>query len=153
MFFCFFFFKQKTAYEMRISDWSSDVCSSDLLYGFRHQGRRGDHADLRAQGRKADDVGACHATMQHIAAYRDYQSLDRPLAPSDGERVAQCLCRMFVPSIAGIQHRAIDLVGDQLHGARTLVPDDDHVSAHGVQSHSRIRSAEQTAELQSRMRI
>src|SRR3546814_9128130 len=31
--FCFFFFKQKTAYEMRISDWSSDVCSSDLLAG------------------------------------------------------------------------------------------------------------------------
>src|SRR3546814_5554311 len=30
----FFFFKQKTAYEMRISDWSSDVCSSDL--GTRH---------------------------------------------------------------------------------------------------------------------
>src|SRR3546814_6238645 len=29
--YCFFFFKQKTAYEMRISDWSSDVCSSDLL--------------------------------------------------------------------------------------------------------------------------
>src|SRR3546814_1361719 len=29
--FSFFFFKQKTAYEMRISDWSSDVCSSDLL--------------------------------------------------------------------------------------------------------------------------
>src|SRR3546814_3719465 len=32
---CCFFFKQKTAYEMRISDWSSDVCSSDLA------GRRG----------------------------------------------------------------------------------------------------------------
>src|SRR3546814_19703807 len=35
----FFFFKQKTAYEMRISDWSSDVCSSDLrvtgAYRFR----------------------------------------------------------------------------------------------------------------------
>src|SRR3546814_3496207 len=30
---CFFFFKQKTAYEMRISDWSSDVCSSDLPSG------------------------------------------------------------------------------------------------------------------------
>src|SRR3546814_11228683 len=31
LYFCiFFFFKQKTAYEMRISDWSSDVCSSDL---------------------------------------------------------------------------------------------------------------------------
>src|SRR3546814_5471729 len=31
VFIFFFFFKQKTAYEMRISDWSSDVCSSDLL--------------------------------------------------------------------------------------------------------------------------
>src|SRR3546814_13791288 len=31
MIFVFFFFKQKTAYEMRISDWSSDVCSSDLV--------------------------------------------------------------------------------------------------------------------------
>src|SRR3546814_14576290 len=31
LFLCFFFFKQKTAYEMRISDWSSDVCSSDLV--------------------------------------------------------------------------------------------------------------------------
>src|SRR3546814_8251387 len=30
----FFFFKQKTAYEMRISDWSSDVCSSDLVRTF-----------------------------------------------------------------------------------------------------------------------
>src|SRR3546814_7943158 len=30
VYFRFFFFKQKTAYEMRISDWSSDVCSSDL---------------------------------------------------------------------------------------------------------------------------
>src|SRR3546814_1025770 len=30
---CLFFFKQKTAYEMRISDWSSDVCSSDLTKG------------------------------------------------------------------------------------------------------------------------
>src|SRR3546814_5712662 len=39
----FFFFKQKTAYEMRISDWSSDVCSSDLAggnhmaYGFQRR--------------------------------------------------------------------------------------------------------------------
>src|SRR3546814_20297142 len=31
MFVFFFFFKQQTAYEMRISDWSSDVCSSDLV--------------------------------------------------------------------------------------------------------------------------
>src|SRR3546814_4965772 len=36
--FVFFFFKQKTAYEMRISDWSSDVCSSDLVEGDRQAG-------------------------------------------------------------------------------------------------------------------
>src|SRR3546814_4035832 len=36
MFMFLFFFNQKTAYEMRISDWSSDVCSSDL-YGLRHR--------------------------------------------------------------------------------------------------------------------
>src|SRR3546814_10880131 len=42
----FFFFKQKTAYEMRISDWSSDVCSSDL------QGRQaGRHRPCRPDGR------------------------------------------------------------------------------------------------------
>src|SRR3546814_1733855 len=34
----FFFFKQKTAYEMRISDWSSDVCSSDLCLRRRQPG-------------------------------------------------------------------------------------------------------------------
>src|SRR3546814_5624673 len=40
MFLCFFFFfKQKTAYEMRISDWSSDVCSSDLGVARHSQGR------------------------------------------------------------------------------------------------------------------
>src|SRR3546814_6821032 len=53
-YFVFFFFKQKTAYEMRISDWSSDVCSSDLG-GARHQEwschrRYGNH-DQRGRGR------------------------------------------------------------------------------------------------------
>src|SRR3546814_9108726 len=35
----FFFFKQKTAYEMRISDWSSDVCSSDLAKPYAYLAR------------------------------------------------------------------------------------------------------------------
>src|SRR3546814_2329021 len=33
---CVFFYKQKTAYELRISDWSSDVCSSDLYISYFH---------------------------------------------------------------------------------------------------------------------
>src|SRR3546814_365737 len=44
-----FFFKQKTAYEMRISDWSSDVCSSDLLDADR---ARSDHQQLRRHLRR-----------------------------------------------------------------------------------------------------
>src|SRR3546814_17701632 len=42
----FFFFKQKTAYEMRISDWSSDVCSSDLPEGPRASRRTFDRQDI-----------------------------------------------------------------------------------------------------------
>src|SRR3546814_8483634 len=42
---CLFFFKQKTAYEMRISDWSSEVCSSDLKLLADHQFVQGMIAD------------------------------------------------------------------------------------------------------------
>src|SRR3546814_5594255 len=44
--FFFFFFKQKTAYEMRISDWSSDVCSSDLPRPRRRALGRGGQARI-----------------------------------------------------------------------------------------------------------
>src|SRR3546814_3912487 len=53
-----FFFKQKTAYEMRISDWSSDVCSSDLVGGDHHVRRlqiaMHDQAAMRVLDRAAD---------------------------------------------------------------------------------------------------
>src|SRR3546814_20233351 len=45
----FFLFKQKTAYEMRISDWSSDVCSSDLLLQRRVDQKGGGDQPLRAR--------------------------------------------------------------------------------------------------------
>src|SRR3546814_3145368 len=51
-----FFFKQKTSYEMRISDWSSDVCSSDLIAEHRlARESRHDVAD-DAEGRQDHDV-------------------------------------------------------------------------------------------------
>src|SRR3546814_11930368 len=51
--FCCFFFKQKTAYEMRISDWSSDVCSSDLPWDRGPPGKPLDSAALPLlQGRQ-----------------------------------------------------------------------------------------------------
>src|SRR3546814_676349 len=80
----FFFFKQKTAYEMRISDWSSDVCSSDLLVTieppatgglrFRRTGRfeLHTHALAYALGSdyrvlKAPIGGSFHDTTEEIA--------------------------------------------------------------------------------------
>src|SRR3546814_21041267 len=54
----FFFFKQKTAYEMRISDWSSDVCSSDLSHGQRR--RRHAAGDHGPQTQKAADAAGGH---------------------------------------------------------------------------------------------
>src|SRR3546814_1590917 len=47
MFRYIFVYKQKTAYEMRISDWSSDVCSSDLPQGLPRDPREGDHQGVR----------------------------------------------------------------------------------------------------------
>src|SRR3546814_15963784 len=62
--YCVFFFKQKTAYEMRISDWSSDVCSSDLnlpeLLGIRKTAQCG-HAigESDVLGSRLTAHGAC----------------------------------------------------------------------------------------------
>src|SRR3546814_6252223 len=62
--FNFFFFKQKTAYDMRISDWSSDVCSSDLLVpeelgirqaGVEHALVAGDHLLAAVVGQRIGD--------------------------------------------------------------------------------------------------
>src|SRR3546814_20331826 len=50
----FFFFKQKTAYEMRISDWSSDVCSSDRQLQVLRLGHVDDRAQLLGQAGAAE---------------------------------------------------------------------------------------------------
>src|SRR3546814_9660042 len=61
--FFFFFFKQKTAYEMRISDWSSDVCSSDLRFLERrhqlgtHLGRPTVEGGLRRRAERLEFFG------------------------------------------------------------------------------------------------
>src|SRR3546814_15726005 len=77
----FFFFKQKTAYEMRISDWSSDVCSSDLFdIGF--EGRaRSDRAELQPPVDLAADidVGGTEAVARdkRLAGDRAFERVER----------------------------------------------------------------------------
>src|SRR3546814_14887879 len=86
----FFFFKQKTAYEMRISDWSSDVCSSDLhrdaegaVAGEAHHRQVG-AADLGADDRgKAVAAGPEKARRQVLAAF-----LEGRIGVADGAVVA-----------------------------------------------------------------
>src|SRR3546814_10420419 len=84
-----FFFKQKTAYEMRISDWSSDVCSSDLpfqravLLGFvfHHAGP----CRERPAAFTAGDGGQFRVSDRHLrpCAERQSQLLPEPLAAAD----------------------------------------------------------------------
>src|SRR3546814_9989012 len=77
----FFFFKQKTAYEMRISDWSSDVCSSDLRD--KPAPKPEDSVDIkdsnsasrwrRARTRAEKSMAYGRRTRAHIAADRNME--------------------------------------------------------------------------------
>src|SRR3546814_13612063 len=65
----FFFFKQKTAYEMRISDWSSDVCSSDLDHRNEPQKKEVDrHIDAWPARRCANQKATTPARRHKTAA-------------------------------------------------------------------------------------
>src|SRR3546814_6245101 len=82
----FFFFKQKTAYEMRISDWSSDVCSSDLRPGH----------DVEDQPQHHHDPGGPETPVPaHLLAERagdqrrdDHADVDRDVEDLERHRAA-----------------------------------------------------------------
>src|SRR3546814_1837219 len=78
-----FFFKKKTAYEVRISDWSSDVCSSDLCMAF------GDVAARRSQLRSRDQLLAGEAGRGELRHQR------RGLARTHGHEheIGRASCR------------------------------------------------------------
>src|SRR3546814_5230541 len=150
----FFFFKQKTAYEMRISDWSSDVCSSDLY-------RRDDAALLIGMASHVldyDDVSmlaVCHPSTPILSAL---------LATADRERTSgRALVEAFVVGTEvlirlgqamGFRHYALGFhatatpgtVGAAAACARLLGLDERRTA------HALARSEEHTSELQSLMR-
>jgi hypothetical protein len=76
--------------------------------------------------------------VENIAADRDGQVFDRALAATNGERVEQRLGRMLVLAVAGVDHRAIDLLREQFHRAGCVVPHHDQVGMHGVEGHRRV---------------
>src|SRR3546814_3987857 len=124
LFLSFFCCKQKTVYELRISDWSSEVCSSDLFpSGQAHERRlpsprRADRPDHRS--RRAGQAGGPRARFPL-----------RPVPRAQGHRPRD-------PGEAG--HRADRALGlRQVHPAARIQP--------------YLRSEEHTSELQSLMRI
>src|SRR3546814_47380 len=102
---CFFFFKQKTAYEMRISDWSSDVCSSDLGFDgwpgaagrFLHRYADGEHDAIRSPRfkgvrRRRGRVGGEPNRSDFFGGrlFHRYEGLVAPVCPADaGKRSAK----------------------------------------------------------------
>src|SRR3546814_8208813 len=72
--FYFFFFKQKTAYEMRISDWSSDVCSSDLTPSRRTAARISPGSAETMSSAAMPGSGPVAETGQEIAGLRQRQA-------------------------------------------------------------------------------
>src|SRR3546814_12950510 len=117
---CIFFFKQKTAYEMRISDWSSDVCSSDLAVGVeqlavRQAARVRNVARREAGARIALFAGeACRrARIDHLlgaaADVREHLFLGAHrlcVAPHGAVAVAQRLLSHFERTALGLPLRA-----------------------------------------------
>src|SRR3546814_258839 len=109
----FFFFKQKTAYEVRISDWSSDVCSSDLQRQAEHRGHERVEPDF---------VGLCHrllrpargrhhAVLQRRHPCRRRRSRARRRAAGNGHPMGQ---RRLLQA-AVVANEDVDLVRPVVH--------------------------------------
>src|SRR3546814_3551909 len=140
---CFFFFKQKTAYEVRISDWSSDVCSSDL-----------DVAELAVEVRARGKLEV-HPAVLGVHAVDGHQRGPQPLLEADvgfrtGHVVAVAahgvLQRRCQQGFTGLEVPEHGAAADPRSGGDVLDP-------HGETALGQLapRSEEHTSELQSLM--
>src|SRR3546814_20579517 len=105
--FVVFFFKQKTAYEMRISDWSSDVCSSDLIEVMRVTQLAG---ELRRAGVGAD--------VEHPVLHRRRHHGHRQVRPAAAGHAVDLVA---LDELVGYLLGAVGLLGVVL---------DEHLDAH-----------------------
>src|SRR3546814_10331973 len=129
-----FFFKQKTAYEMRISDWSSDVCSSDLeVLSLDSVG------DGVIQGAGVRVVLRADAGTEQISALADRVGAQLKAVPDQAMSVTRMPSVVFATLIFLHRVHAVDRVCG-------------HHRAHRRGSGT-VRSEEHTSELQSLMRI
>src|SRR3546814_5026908 len=130
---CRFFVKQKTAYELRISDWSSDVCSSDLR-------RLGEGRELAVGHFMRVDPEAAHARLAHraflgidvVLAHQEGAAGEPDRRVGDPRALALAVRRRHLRAVVGVATR------------RDASEDDER---------GKKRSEEHTSELQSLMRI
>src|SRR3546814_5301465 len=134
----FFFFKQKTAYEMRISDWSSDVCSSDLDPA-RRRAARDRHRQRHDRRRSRPRASAMAGRYRALGRRAQHRRVRRPARPGlrscpDPPPSPERLSRVL--TLAEYRHRS-DRLADHLPLAALVAP----------------RLEEHTSELQSLMHI
>src|SRR3546814_10109393 len=153
MFFQFFFFKQKTAYELRISDWSSDVCSSDLHIGLVVRERRRCRARRTLRQREAE-LERCHAIVDVV----DDSAAEHLAEP------CQMIGRLIMIAVRCVprarpgparQHMPAMSMGN-IEIERDVAPAEAAyrlLEPIGSRHHRLERSEEHTSELQSLMRI
>src|SRR3546814_2013181 len=130
---CVFFFKQKTAYEMRISDWSSDVFSSDLRYGCLGYRRRASYPHPRLAHTGGQQLTRDRQTVRYHCLDRD---CGHEFSAGPGPVVSQA--RHEIPGGAS-SPGACPACGGLYVGRLCW--------------HALMRSEEHTSELQSLMRI
>src|SRR3546814_8279242 len=140
--FVFFFFKQKTAYEMRISDWSSDVCSSDL-------GACVNVVAYLEHGESGFDANDAIASLDIEAAVRRHFGRRHPL----DDPFRHVFPGGAHPDVLGSVHRTAPVCSTRIASIAINVALDRRRSRKENSKTSLMRSEEHTSELQSLMRI
>src|SRR3546814_12247648 len=143
----FFFFKQKTAYEMRISDWSSDVCSSDLggcdhAHPVVHPAGLPQLAYAGIDQRIAGAATLPAVQQSGIVAPREGVEIGTEVALRQIGDVIEQVMREFAPAqlgeeFLGIAHGAVILAGAQPHGMPELARADPAEMQKGGQQSER----------------
>src|SRR3546814_6206964 len=151
----FFFFKQKTAYEMRISDWSSDVCSSDLLRSLKAYAEMIGNKKVAAVN--ADDLcgGACAMLSLFIRDPQfQGQTKEKLVTVAATKLVETSIKDHFDHWLSGHPERARLLLERVLERAdeRQRRRQEKEQSRKTATRKLRLRSEEHTSELKSLMR-